>query len=271
MLWEEILDKAKMIGTPVNNIFQEEMQKAVLTALSQRGCFVHIVFQGGTALKLFYGNPRFSEDIDLVFKKGVKKYELSGHISSIERFCFHSFPFLNSVKISKQKKEKELQRFILQSTSDEPNQRLRLHVELVSVPSYQNEPRILDFPPINPAVRVEDASEILSDKICAVALRPYLKGRDLWDIYFLTKERSVELQWELVEKKVKDYHQQVSKLDRKLRNAEKRINKDGRSILENELKRFLPKNTIAQYRSSFKPILDAVVELISERDEHSGV
>ena len=271
MLWEEILDKAELVGTPVNNIFQEEMQKGILTALSRNGCFDHIVFQGGTALKLFYGNPRFSEDIDLVLKKGMKKFDLSAHISNIERFCIHSFPFLNSVRVTKQKDEPVFKRYILQTAPEVPDQKLRLHIELASVPSYHNGPRILDFPPINPAVAVEDADEILADKICAVALRPYLKGRDLWDIYFLTRERSVEMQWKLVEKKVKDYNHDVSELDRTLRNAKKRINKEGKSILKNELKRFLPENTFDQFSSRYKSILDSVVELIAERDEQKRV
>jgi len=51
-----------------NQVFQEEVQKAVLASLSRDEAFNHLVFQGGTALRLFYENPRFSEDSD--FEKG---------------------------------------------------------------------------------------------------------------------------------------------------------------------------------------------------------
>ncbi len=271
MLWEEIIERAEKMWIGRNNVFQEEMQKVVLTALSQKGCFNSIVFQGGTALRLFYGNPRFSEVIDLVLKEGENEFDLSGFIPNIERFGHNSFPFLESVMIKTQKNEPGLQSYILQTQSENPEQKLRVHIELADVPSYRNSPRILDFPPILPAVRVEDAMEILADKVCALAFRPYLKGRDLWDIYFLTKERSVGLQWELVEIKVKDYKEPASELTDRLQKAKQRIQEDGMSILENELERFLPKNVLEQYRPSFDPILVSVVELISRPDNYRGI
>lgn len=270
MLWEEILEKAQRIDTQRNNIFQEEMQKAVLTALSQNGCFNNIVFKGGTALRLFYGNPRFSEDIDLVLNEGEKEFDLKDQIPNIKRFCFHSFPFLDSINIKTQKDEAGLQRFILQSSSGNSEQKLRLHIELVSIPSYLNEPRILDFPPIHPAVRVEDAIEILADKVCAIAFRSYLKGRDLWDIYFLTKERSVELQWDLVRKKIEDYQYLTSELTERLQKARMRILDDGESVLENELTRFLPYKLMDNYRSNLGTILDTVSNLISDFSDKKG-
>jgi len=270
MQWEEILETAERIGTERKNVFQEEMQKVVLTALSQNGCFNNIVFQGGTALRLFYGNPRFSEDIDLVLKEGEKGYDLSGKMPNVQRFCHHTFPFIESVDIKTQKNEPGLQRYVLQTRSGNPEQRLRLHIELAAVPSYQNEPRILDFPPIHPAVRVEDASEILADKVCALALREYLKGRDLWDIYFLTHERSVGLHWELVEKKIADYQEGASELAGRLLRAEAQVQEKGVTALENELRRFLPTDLIEQYDSHFNTILDTVVDLISGYNEYRG-
>jgi len=270
MQWEEILEIAERIGIDSKNAFQEEMQKAILTALSQNGCFNKIVFQGGTALRLFYGNPRFSEDIDLVLKEGEKRYDLSGKMPKVKQFAFHIFPFVESVDVKSQKTKRGLQRYVLQTKSGNPEQRLRLHVELAAVPSYQNEPRILDFPPIHPAVRVEDVSEILADKVCALALRQYLKGRDLWDIYFLTQERSVGLLWELVEKKVEDYKESPSELTGRLSKAKIKIRKEGMRTLDNEMRRFLPKNLVEHYHSHFKTILRTVVKLISEFDESRG-
>ncbi len=37
--------------------------------LRQNQYFKHVVIKGGTALRLFYGNPRFSEEIDLVLQR----------------------------------------------------------------------------------------------------------------------------------------------------------------------------------------------------------
>ncbi|NYT16271.1 MAG: nucleotidyl transferase AbiEii/AbiGii toxin family protein [Methanomassiliicoccales archaeon] len=267
MLWNEIVDKAGRIGATRRNVFQEEMQKAILTSLSRKGCFNSIVFQGGTALRLFYGNPRFSEDIDLVLNEGVESYDLSGSMGQVGRFCHDTFPFLGSVEVKTQKHELELQRYVLRTGSDDPEQHLKVHIELTHVPSYLNHPRILEFPPIQPAVRVEDVEEILTDKIIALALRPYLKGRDLWDIYFLTKERPVEPQWDLVLRKTEDYNKKPSDLMEGLMKARRKIQLDGLSILEGELRRFLPKQVLDHYHPLYGHILDSVQELISIIDE----
>ncbi|MHA1665337.1 MAG: nucleotidyl transferase AbiEii/AbiGii toxin family protein [Candidatus Njordarchaeales archaeon] len=69
MIWEEITAKSEKLGMTVNQVFQDEIQKTVLTSLSHSEVFNHIVFQGGTALRVFYGSPRFSEDLDLVTRQ----------------------------------------------------------------------------------------------------------------------------------------------------------------------------------------------------------
>ena len=52
MIWEEILTKSKNMGWRSHHVFQEEMQKVILTCLSQEEVFNDIVFQGGTSLRL---------------------------------------------------------------------------------------------------------------------------------------------------------------------------------------------------------------------------
>ena len=263
MLWEEIVDRAGRMDVRTKDVFREEVQKAVLTALSQKGCFNDIVFQGGTALRLFHGNPRFSEDIDLVLREGVDSYDLSGYMPNVKRFVHNAFPFLGSTEVRVQKDGQDLQRYILRTRSDNAEQDIRLHIEFAAVPSHRDRPRILDFPPFQPAVRVEDAVEILADKVVALAFRPYIKGRDLWDIYFLTKERSVELQWDLVWSKVEDYNELASELVERLERAGEKIQEDGGSILGRELERFLPVRVMDHYPSPHEPILGSVLELIS--------
>jgi predicted nucleotidyltransferase component of viral defense system len=170
------------------------------------------------------------------------------------------------VDVKAQKDKPDLQRLILTARSNDPDQKLRLHIELAYIPSYRNTPKILDFPPIQPVVSVEEPLEILADKVCALALRSYLKGRDLWDIYYLYKERSIDIKWELVQRKVHDNKIPVSELKERFEKVNVKIKDEGSSILVNELERFLPKHVLDQYRSSFDLILDTVVELVSHYD-----
>jgi predicted nucleotidyltransferase component of viral defense system len=263
MDWNEILSKAERTGARVKSVYQEEMQKAILTALSRKGCFNDIVFHGGTALRLFYGNPRYSEDIDLVVKEGRDHFDMSRYMRNIERMCLDTFPFLDNVQVKDQKVEPELQRYILKTRSGDSQQNIRVHIEIADVPSYYNKPRILDFPPFQPAISVEETSEILADKVRALGYRPFLKGRDLWDIYFLHVERSVEFDRALVERKVGDYNEEVSEIEDRFKEANRKINQDGYSILSNEMDRFLPKQILESYRPIYKDILQSVIDLIT--------
>ena len=302
-----------MLGIQTKMVFREEMQKVVLTALALQGSFTDIVFQGGTALRFFHGNPRFSEDIDLVLDHRDTRREMNDHqmidmpanvqvdvltdvltraLPGIRQSVRDTFPFITEVEIKTQKNDRDLQRHVLKTHSDNPDHRLRVHIELAAIPSYRNRPRILNFPPVHPAVSVEDVDEILADKVCALALRPYLKGRDLWDIHFLVHDRGVSVDWDLVLKKVGDYrtveyereevsdgrevsdvakvpdHEEI--LVQGLNKAGERIRAEGRSTLGNEMERFLPSNVLESYRSSFDSILETVMEVISKYDADPG-
>ena len=46
------------------NAMKEIMQEIVLCGLSRAGFFKEAAFYGGTALRIFYGLDRFSEDLD---------------------------------------------------------------------------------------------------------------------------------------------------------------------------------------------------------------
>ena len=153
-----------------------------------------------------------------------------------------------------------MQRLIFKTISDMPDQKLRIHIELAYVPSYQNQPRILDYPPLNPAVRVEDSSEILADKLTALGNRPYLKGRDIWDIYFLVVEKQIAIPWNLVIKKAGDYEIASVELKKDLLKASKQLRKEGVSILSNEMMRFLPVSIFDQYGSIFDEIANRVAK-----------
>src|SRR5712671_5118269 len=51
------------------NLVKEAIHLHLLSALSDAGVLRHVVFQGGTALRLCYGGERYSEDLDFVCGK----------------------------------------------------------------------------------------------------------------------------------------------------------------------------------------------------------
>lgn len=260
MTWEDVVNSSKKMRMKTYQVFQEGVQKSILTSLSREGVFNKLVFQGGTSLHFFYGNPRFSEDLDFVLRQGINNCDLTPTTSKIQSFIGDVFPYLEDVNVSVQKNNRDLQRFIVRTISNIPEQTLRIHIEVAKVPSYRNQPRILDYPPLNPAVRVEHTSEILADKVTALGNRPYLKGRDIWDIYFLIVEKDISIPWDLVIQKAKDYGNTTAELKKGIITASKRIKGEGVSILSNEMKRFLPKPLLDQYSEVFDEITTRVAQ-----------
>jgi predicted nucleotidyltransferase component of viral defense system len=63
------------------NLMKEAIHLHLLSALSEVGVLQHVVFQGGTALRLCYGGERYSEDLYFVCGEAgayVKDVEFEG-------------------------------------------------------------------------------------------------------------------------------------------------------------------------------------------------
>ncbi len=267
MNWNEVIQKSRVTGVSPALILREEIQRAALASLSRMGAFNHIVFQGGTALRIFYNNPRFSEDLDFVRVEG-ESFDLTSRSGEIEVFLSSEFHYLREIRVNVQKNTADIQRMVIKCPSEIPSRRLSINIELFSVPSYRNSPKILAYAPFNPVVRVEEGEEILADKIIAIALREYLKGRDIWDLYYLTTELGVSTSRELLEKKAEDYG--VSNMGQRVKEGRERLLDGGVEALDREMKRFLSPGAYDQIRSSFVAIVASVSEALSGYSEEGA-
>ena len=62
---EQMLERyPRDTDTAVTNALREVMQEIALAGLNRGGFFAKAAFYGGTCLRIFYGLPRFSEDLD---------------------------------------------------------------------------------------------------------------------------------------------------------------------------------------------------------------
>lgn len=74
---DTIVDLSKKLQTSETNIAREYCQHTFLRALYQQKSAEFLCFKGGTALRLVYKSPRFSEDLD--FEHGSKTpYDFTG-------------------------------------------------------------------------------------------------------------------------------------------------------------------------------------------------
>ena len=66
------------------NAIKEIVQEVVLCGLSRGGFFKDAAFYGGTALRIFYGLDRFSEDLDFSLVKQNPNFDLTKYFSYIK-------------------------------------------------------------------------------------------------------------------------------------------------------------------------------------------
>lgn len=67
------------------NAMKEIMQEIVLCGLSRAGFFQKAAFYGGTALRIFYGLDRFSEDLDFSLVTAAPDFDLTVYFPVLEK------------------------------------------------------------------------------------------------------------------------------------------------------------------------------------------
>lgn len=139
---------------------------------------------GGTALVLGYSNPRFSEDIDLtqVVHPHLLKPNLTKAAAELEGWLHCKTVLTPPKKNGRTWRLACLRR---------PSETVQLHIDCQEYPAHTSRPIVLQFP-LHPTAsfiptfvfEAEDVEEIMADKVIALACRPYLGGRDLFDLWF---------------------------------------------------------------------------------------
>ena len=67
------------------NALKEILQEIILLGLDRAGFFEKAAFYGGTALRIFHGLDRFSEDLDFTLLKPDQHFKLDKYFSSLEK------------------------------------------------------------------------------------------------------------------------------------------------------------------------------------------
>jgi len=238
------------------------------------------IFQGGTALRWCYGGSRFSEDLDFVTPLDEKALQrvLGKALKASERELIPHFGPGTLTTVDKSTRRHTTKLFIHYLTSSSRDKvTVKLEFEgmkkdvrpetrkliLSSLPavSYQLTRGAFRIPRPNAVLIVETPEEILSDKIRALLERRYLKGRDMYDIWYLKTVLGVSVRKEQVEKKFGMYLWPF----KALRNFSFFINPTRENIAEmhtaitRDLSRFLPPDVMrAHTEEGFRPFMHAL-------------
>ena len=194
------------------NVDKEVMQEITLCALSKAGFFDVAAFYGGTALRIFYGLDRFSEDLDFSLMTKNKDFDLSTYVPSLKRIV-QSFGLNVEVEIKHKTLDSAIQSAFLKGDTIEQfllfypndlvtginkNEKVKIKFEIDTMPAslatYETKYRLL---PIPYSIKLYDEASLFSGKIHAVICRSWksrVKGRDLYDyVFYLTRNTKFNL------------------------------------------------------------------------------
>lgn len=194
------------------NAMKEIIQEIVICGLSRGGFFDEAAFYGETALRIFYGLNRFSEDLDFALLKPNKNFDLTKYFSCIEN---EVQAYGLNLKIMEKEKAKEsniLSAFLkgdtkehiliffadndLQIKNSIKDIKIKFEVD-INPPAGANYEFKYKLLPSPHQVRIYDSSSLFAGKIHAVLCRIWnnrTKGRDLYDyIFYLSNEIGVNL------------------------------------------------------------------------------
>lgn len=230
-------------GIGVQLLVGECIQLAFLDGLYRDKRSLPIHFQGGTSIRLLHQGWRYSEDLDFACGSTLPA-DLNDLVVKAAK---HTQAVLNqwwgqaSLEFHLQEKpgRQGMKTFWIKLKMPGEPKLYRVKLEFAPYPVYQAQAwptrRAESGLSVLPLVLSESLSELLADKITAFAGRPYIKGRDIFDIWFLTTVLHVHPDIVLLHKKWRDYH---------IADARQAIQKNLSLItarqLSDEMDRFLP-------------------------------
>ncbi len=211
-------DQARVRMRPV--IEKELLHYDILFALDEEGLLDQLTFQGGTSLRLCYGSPRYSEDLDFAGGLDFDARQVMNMKSCLERYVGQRYGLEVTVKepakvaLELRGKNVKVHKWQIRIVTapgrpDLPKQMIKL--EVANVPAYTRVPQLLkrnyDFLPDwydNVAIMVEAREEIMADKLVSLVDCPRLRHRDIWDLLWL-HQQNTQTAAELVHHKLVDY------------------------------------------------------------------
>lgn len=266
----------------------ELFQLILLQHLYARPESARLIFQGGTAIRWCHGSGRFSEDLDFVTHLGRPALDrmLKAVEAAVARECIAHFgPGRLAISPRGQRDDGMVWRVAFEPQNTRGRIMVKLECErLRDGAAVATEPRVLGMqaavsyliaggafriPRPNSVLVVETLEEILSDKVRALLERPYLKGRDIFDIWHLREHLGVSLVPDMVERKFSCYAAPFTA--QRLPGWFETAERDLKEAIEKDLGRFLPPEVMAACRNDdYRPFLNTLKGLFLELRE-SGV
>jgi len=169
------------------NQAREYLQALILQSMQRAGAMVPLAFHGGTALRFLYNSQRFSEDLEFALEGDARGYDFRSYLQDIRR-DLEAQGYAVSLKISDQKAvQNAFVRFpgllFDLGLSPHTDEVLAVKVEVDTRPP-QGAGLETTLVRLHVLLNLQhhDRASLFAGKLHALLQRPYLKGRDLYDL-----------------------------------------------------------------------------------------
>lgn len=190
----------------VLSALREIMQEITLAGLSRTDFFEKAAFYGGTALRIFYGLDRFSEDLDFSLLESNPTFSLEPYFSAILGE-FEALGITVSIKEKLKAKESTIDSAflktdtiwkeiiledIIKQTGVKSNRAIKIKIEVDREPplGFETEEKLL-IRPFSFYVKCFTQPSLFSGKMHALLFRKWknrVKGRDWYDLEWYIKK-----------------------------------------------------------------------------------
>jgi predicted nucleotidyltransferase component of viral defense system len=201
---DALIRKARAMNLDPLNYIREIFQKLIIYAVAHLEVEDFYVLQGGTALRLFYGSPRTSLDLDFTLvKRSLRDSERDSKeiMNLLERLLA---PYNVKVSITGAKlsvKEDFYRFFFVFDTLSWLEKKIKVKIEVIRRVyrdvSFNRTIAVVEFPfSTSVGTLTKFPSQLLADKVTSLAggyHRGYIRWRDVFDVYWLTQRLKAEL------------------------------------------------------------------------------
>lgn len=232
-----------------------------------------LVFQGGTSLHLAHGSPRFSEDLDFLVNSALRLDVIASTMQArLEGTAW--LPVDTRLTVGKARDRHNPHAFTVSIGGPDVIGAVRVKVEM-----WQTEGGALSavkavVAPIKLArgpaagmqtfVPTSDLSEIHADKVFALAARPYLKPRDVFDLHWLAGHSGLrECSVDALRVRLATYPNETPSAWLEKAFARRRELLEAGDAIATDLKRWLP-SSWPLTQASVKDMTQAAVQAIDQ-------
>lgn len=175
------------------HVVREYLQARILQSLQRAGAMQTLAFHGGTSLRFLYDISRYSEDLDFALELHAEAYDFRAYLQRIVR-DLSAEAYTVDVKLNdKRVVDKAFVRFrgLLYELglSGHEAEVLAIKIEVDTNPPAQAG---LMTTPLHKYALLNlhhhDPATLLSGKLHAILQRDYLKGRDVYDLWWYLRQ-----------------------------------------------------------------------------------